>query len=123
MAYDAIIIGTGFGGTIAAVQLVAQGKRVLMIERGTFWRSPDLIPLNVGDPFGDWATKNEMPVQYWPRPDHRKGMQDFFAALRTQFEADGLYQYSMFNQADILTANGVGGRSLIYSNVTMGDSL
>jgi choline dehydrogenase-like flavoprotein len=37
MAFDAIIIGTGFGGTIAAVQLVAQGKKVLMLERGTFF--------------------------------------------------------------------------------------
>jgi cholesterol oxidase len=119
MPFDAIIIGTGFGGTIAAVQLAAQGKKVLMIERGTFFRAPDPIGLNVGDAFGDWAKKNHMPVQYWPRPDHRKGLQDFFAVLRTQLNPDGLYQYSMFNQADILTANGVGGGSLIYSNVTI----
>ncbi|PYP89257.1 MAG: hypothetical protein DMG65_13905 [Candidatus Angelobacter sp. Gp1-AA117] len=118
MPFDAIVIGTGFGGTIAAVQLVAQGKKVLMLERGTFWRSPDPLPLT-GDAFGKWAKDHNMPVQYWPRPDHRKGLQDFFAALRTQFEGDGLYQYSMFNQADILTANGVGGGSLIYSNVTI----
>jgi len=119
MAFDAIIIGTGFGGTIAAVQLVAQGKKVLMLERGTFFRSPDPIPLNVGDAFGDWAKKNNMPVQYWPRPDHRKGLQDFLAVLRSQITPLGLYQYSMFNQADILTASGVGGGSLIYSNVTI----
>jgi cholesterol oxidase len=118
MPYDAIVIGTGFGGTIAAVQLVAQGKKVLILERGTFWRSPDPLPLTA-DVFGKWAADHNMPVQYWPRPDHRKGLQDFFAALRTQFESDGLYQYSMFNQADLLTANGVGGGSLIYSNVTI----
>jgi cholesterol oxidase len=118
MPFDAIVIGTGFGGTIAAVQLVAQGKKVLILERGTFWRSPDPLPLTP-DVFGKWATDHNMPVQYWPRPDHRKGLQDFFAALRTQFESDGLYQYSMFNQADLLTANGVGGGSLIYSNVTI----
>ncbi|MGC2745180.1 MAG: GMC oxidoreductase [Candidatus Angelobacter sp.] len=118
MPFDAIVIGTGFGGTIAAVQLAAQGKKVLILERGTFWRSSYPLPLT-GDPFGKWAAANNMPVQYWPRPDHRKGMQDFFAALRTQFEGDGLYQYSMFKHADLLTANGVGGGSLIYSNVTI----
>jgi len=118
MAYDAIVIGTGFGGTIAAVQLVAQGKKVLLLERGTFWRSPDPLPMTP-DAFGKWANDNKMPVQYWPRPDHRKGLQDFFAALRTQFNSNALYQYSMFNQADTLTANGVGGGSLIYSNVTI----
>jgi cholesterol oxidase len=124
MPFDAIVIGTGFGGTIAAVQLVAKGKNVLLLERGTFFRSPDpLPPANplpaVADPFGKWATDNHMPVQYWPRPDHRKGLQDFFAVLRGQLSPNGLYQYSMFNQADILTANGVGGGSLIYSNVTI----
>src|SRR5215475_2647074 len=118
MPFDAIVIGTVFAGTIAAVQLVAQGKKVLLLERGTFWRSPDPLPLTP-DKFGKWAADNHMPVQYWPRPDHRKGLQDFFAALRTQFNSTGLYQYSMFNQADTLTANGVGGGSLIYSNVTI----
>ncbi len=124
MPYDAIVIGTGFGGTIAAVHLVAKGKKVLLLERGTFFRSPDpLPPANplpaVADPFGKWAADHKMPVQYWPRPDHRKGLQDFFAVLRSPFTPDGLFQYSMFNQADILTANGVGGGSLIYSNVTI----
>src|SRR5260221_12271749 len=115
---DAIVIGTGFGGTIAAVQLAAQGKSVLLLERGTFWRSPDPIGLNNGDPFGAWAKTNNMPVQYWPRPDHRKGLGDFAAALRNLHKS-GLYQYSIFNQADVLTASGVGGGSLIYSNVSI----
>src|SRR5215510_3653861 len=115
--FDAIIIGTGFGGTIAALKLVSKGKSVLLLERGTFWRSPDPIGLNVGDPFGDWAKANKMPVQYWPRPDHRKGLVDFAAAVRN-LHKDGLYQYSIFHQADVLSASGVGGGSLIYSNVT-----
>src|SRR5215510_6849082 len=118
MAFDAIVVGTGFGGTIAAVQLATSGKSVLQLERGTIWRSPDPIGLNPGDPFGDWARLNKMPVQYWPRPDHRKGLVDFAAALRNSHKF-GLYQYSTFNQADVLTASGVGGGSLIYSNVTI----
>src|SRR5690348_4579225 len=118
MPYDAIVIGTGFGGTIAAVQLAAAGKTVLLLERGTFWRSPDPLSLK-GDAFGPWTKANNMPVQYWPRPDHRKGLVDFLAALRTSANPQGLYQYSQFNQADVLTACGVGGGSLIYSNVTI----
>lgn len=118
MAFDAIVIGTGFGGTIAAVQLAAAGKSVLLLERGTFWRSPDPLSLKA-DALGPWAKANNMPVQYWPRPDHRKGLLDFVAALRTSANPTGLYQYSQFNQADVLTACGVGGGSLIYSNVTI----
>jgi cholesterol oxidase len=118
MAFDAIVIGTGFGGTIAAVQLAAAGKTVLLLERGTFWRSPDPLSLKA-DAFGPWTEAHRMPVQYWPRPDHRKGLLDFVAALRTSANPQGLYQYSRFHQADVLTACGVGGGSLIYSNVTI----
>ena len=33
-SYDAIVIGSGFGGAMAARQLVQAGWRVLMLERG-----------------------------------------------------------------------------------------
>jgi choline dehydrogenase-like flavoprotein len=42
-----------------------------------------------------------------------------FASVRTSLNKKGLYQYSIFKQADVLSANGVGGGSLIYSNVTL----
>ena len=37
-------------------------------------------------------------------------MLDFFAAIRSQANKDGLYQYSNLQQADILTASVFGGR-------------
>jgi cholesterol oxidase len=124
MNFDAIIIGTGFGGTIAATKLAAKGKKVMMLERGTFWVTPEKLgqpPIGGKEPIPVWAKKQNppMPVQYWPRPDHRDGLLDFFASIRSSANKDGLYQYSMFKQADILTASGVGGGSLIYSNVTL----
>jgi cholesterol oxidase len=122
--FDAVIIGTGFGGTVAATRLAAKGKKVLMLERGTFWVTPEKLgqpPVGGKEPIPAWAKKQtpSVPVQYWPRPDHRGGLLDFFASVRTGANKDGLYQYSMFKQADILTASGVGGGSLIYSNVTV----
>lgn len=42
MPHDAIVIGSGFGGTLAAQALVDAGARVLMIERGEWVRrGPD----------------------------------------------------------------------------------
>jgi cholesterol oxidase len=123
-SFDAIIIGTGFGGTVAATRLAAKGKKVLMLERGTFWVTPEKLsqpPTGGKEPIPVWAKKQTppVPVQYWPRPDHKDGMLDFFASVRNGHNKEGLYQYSMFKQADILTASGVGGGSLIYSNVTV----
>ena len=124
MNFDAIVIGTGFGGTIAATKLAAKGKKVMMLERGTFWVTPEKLgqpPVGAKKPIPVWAKEQNppMPVQYWPRPNHQAGLLDFFASIRSPLNKDGLYQYSMFKQADILTASGVGGGSLIYSNVTL----
>ena len=123
MNFDAIVIGTGFGGTIAATRLAAKGKKVFMLERGTWWITPAKIgkaPPSNRKPIPIWAKEQQPPhpVQHWTRPNHREGLLDFFAAIRNRLNKDGLYQYSMFKQADILTASGVGGGSLIYSNVT-----
>lgn len=124
MDFDAIVIGTGFGGTVAATRLAAKGKKVLILERGTWWVTPAKLgkaPASPRPSIPVWAkTQNPpQPVQYWTRPDHRQGLLDLFAAIRSGANKDGLYQYSMFKQADILTASGVGGGSLIYSNVTV----
>lgn len=122
--FDAIVIGTGFGGTVAATRLAQKGKKVLILERGTWWVTPAKLgktPPSSFKKIPDWAKEQtpKHPVQYWTRPNHRQGPLDFFAAVRSGVNKDGLYQYSMFKQADILTASGVGGGSLIYSNVTV----
>ena len=124
MDFDAIVIGTGFGGTVAATRLAAKGKKVLMLERGTWWVTPAKLgkpPVSTRPSIPVWAKDQNPPhpVQYWTRPDHSRGLLDFFTAIRSGANKDGLYQYSMFKQADILTASGVGGGSLIYSNVTV----
>lgn len=127
MDYDAIIVGTGFGATVAVSQLVAKGKRVLMLERGTWWQTPEFLgkppAAKPGDPppLPAWASKQKPkhPVQYWPRPDHAEGLIDLFTSVRHIGNRDGLYVYSQFDDCDILSASGVGGGSLIYSNATL----
>ncbi len=39
--YDFIIIGSGFGGSVAALRLVEKGYSVLVIEKGKRYRSED----------------------------------------------------------------------------------
>jgi cholesterol oxidase len=122
--YDAIVVGSGFGGTVAATTLVRAGKRVLILERGTWWLSPE----EVGGPpapapgrarLADWLKDEEEPVQYWPRPDHKDGLLYLFAANRSKRNPDGLYKITSFDEATIVTASAVGGGSMIYSNVNL----
>ena len=75
MDYDAIVVGTGFGATVAISKLAGEGKSVLVLERGTWWTTPEALgkpPAPAGPDIATWAAENHQPVQYWPRPDHRE---------------------------------------------------
>ena len=119
--YDAVVIGTGFGGTVATIGLWQKGKKVLLLERGQFYVSPELPgmppPQNPPQKLPFLAWLKDKSFELWARPDHGRGVVDLIQKMRTPWNRDGLYQYSMFRQAHILTASGVGGGSLIYSNV------
>jgi cholesterol oxidase len=124
MDFDAIIVGSGFGGTVAATRLASNGKRVLMLERGTWWITPETLgqpapPPPERPPMRKWLNDRKEPVQYWPRPDHKEGLLDVFASVRTGLNKDGLYQFSLFDEATVVTSSAVGGGSMIYSNVTI----
>jgi cholesterol oxidase len=118
--YDVIIIGTGFGAAVAATTLLAKKPqlKLLLIERGLFWFSPERPKPPFLEPRDD--------VQYWPRPDHHRGLRDLLAVLQSNVgknpmkpKSSPLYRFNVFDEIDILTASGVGGGSLIYSNVTI----
>src|SRR4051812_5283620 len=119
--YDAIVIGTGFGGTLATIELSTHGKKTLVIERGTFFITPETLgaPTAPGNAVADWAKGKGLRVQYWPRPDHALGLLDLLANAYSEENPYGLHNYRMFRDAHVLTASGVGGGSLIYSNVNL----
>ena len=127
--FDAIIIGTGFGATVTATQLalVNPNKKtnILMLERGVWWFTPER-------PFPPYIQQRigTEPIQYWPRPNHQHGVIDLLSVVRTNNPAaeffrnlqdmpQPLYRFNSFDEIDILTSSGVGGGSLIYSNVTI----
>ncbi|MBI3693787.1 MAG: hypothetical protein HY238_02950, partial [Acidobacteria bacterium] len=127
--FDAIIIGTGFGATVAATVLALDKKKnkILMLERGVWWFTPERpLPKYITSRPGD---KRE-PLQYWPRPDHQQGVLDLLSVVKTNNDfveklrdlrdrPQPLYRYHSFDEIDIVTASGVGGGSLVYSNVSI----
>lgn len=90
--WDAIIIGSGFGGGPVACRLAESGARVLVLERGRRW-APTEFPRDVGDP---WLYDNSAPAK-----------------------KNGWFDIRRFNKMIVIQAAGVGGGSLAYSSVTM----
>jgi cholesterol oxidase len=86
--YDALVIGTGFGGSVASCRLSQAGLRVAIVERGR--RYPlGSFPRNWSDPLDGWL---------WS-------------------ERQGLFDVRPFEQMTVVQGAGYGGGSLIYANV------
>jgi cholesterol oxidase len=87
--FDFIVIGSGFGGSVAALRLSEKGYSVGVLEKGKRWRTQDFPPTN-------WNIHKYL----W-------------------LPAIGCYGYQMLTllkHALIFHGGGVGGGSLVYAN-------
>ena len=89
MEYDYIIIGSGFGGSVSALRLSQKGYKVLVIEKGKWYKATDF------------------PKTNW---NFRKWL--WVPALRFF----GIMKISVFRHLVIISGTGVGGGSLVYAN-------
>jgi cholesterol oxidase len=90
--FDAVIVGSGFGGSINALRLAQAGKSVVVLERGKRY-TPGTFPRDVRD-------VDNLLWRYPVRP-----------------QSQGLYDVRFFSGVGAVVASGVGGGSLIYANI------
>src|SRR6476661_4587993 len=95
--YDVVVVGSGYGGGVAAARLARAGKRVAVLERGR-----------------EFVT-GEFPSRF---PDLRHEMQLTGKRLRTGSPA-GLYDVRLGDDMHVLVGCGVGGGSLINAGVAL----
>jgi cholesterol oxidase len=91
-AYDAVVVGSGFGGGITACRLAQAGWRVCVLERGRRFAAEDFI----SEPI-------EAPTQLWHH----------------FLNPGGIFDLRLFKDIVVVTAVGVGGGSLVYANVQL----
>ncbi|SFZ79103.1 GMC family oxidoreductase N-terminal domain-containing protein [Chitinimonas taiwanensis] len=106
--YEAVIIGSGFGGAAMCARLSKRWPgQVLLLERGkayplgSFPRSPNDLASNFWSPRDDTSE----------RPRHVARQKSDKGALL------GMFDVRSFARMDTVTCAGLGGGSLIYANV------
>lgn len=93
--YGVVVIGSGYGGSITAARLAEQGFDVCVLERGKEWQ-PGSFPVD---------------------------LEDVLAAVRSEANPTGLYDYQAGHDLDVFSGNGLGGTSLINANVAIEPTL
>lgn len=90
--FDAVIVGSGFGGSATALRLAEEGWSVLVLERGRAY-PPDSFP----------RTPRGYGRNFWDPAENLYGMFDVWS----------------FRRLDAVVSSGLGGGSLIYANVML----
>ena len=111
MDWDAIVIGSGFGGAVTAARLAERGLRVLVLERGPWWGSGgNGAPAARRRPFprGVPGVRKVVRNVRWGRGRRARNL---------LAHADGLFEWQAFDSAHAFVASGVGGGSLVYTNI------
>lgn len=87
--YDVVIIGSGFGGSVAALRLTEKGYRVCVLEAGARFEDHDFAK-------NSWDLKKFL---FFPR-----------LGLR------GIQRIDLLRNVMVMSGAGVGGGSLVYAN-------
>lgn len=137
---ESVVVGSGFGGTIVSLSIVnqlteedkskldADKRKVVILERGQWWVSHELpqspgsheFEKNTPPPdkgIREYLETNDTPYRTWAYPDNVNGLSKFLNSVRIM-DRRGLYDYRISKRVHTLAASGVGGGSLVYTNVT-----
>jgi cholesterol oxidase len=87
--YDVVVIGSGFGGSVAALRLAEKGYRVAVLEAGRRFADDELPETSWRTPRFLWA-----PALGWY----------------------GIQRINLLRNVLVLSGAGVGGGSLVYAN-------
>jgi choline dehydrogenase-like flavoprotein len=103
-SYDCVVIGSGYGGAVAASRMARAGQRVCLLERGKE-RWPGEYPVGFLEAMKQFHVSGEFA------PGFLKG------AMVEGGDPTGLYHLIVGKGQNAFVGNGLGGTSLLNANV------
>ena len=102
-------------------------RKVILLERGQWWVSHELPTTFEGDEFKkklnpdktmrEYLEATDIPYQTWSYPDNINGLIKFLNNTHI-IDRRSLYDYRISKKVHTVAGSGVGGGSLVYTNVT-----
>jgi cholesterol oxidase len=94
--YTVVVVGSGYGGSIAASRLSRAGQQVCLLERG----------------------RERQPGEF-PQTEHEAVAEMQADTCDGRINPQGLYDMRFYDDINVLVGNGLGGTSLINANVAI----
>lgn len=102
-----VVIGSGFGGGVSALRLGQAGIKVLVLERGRWWKTG---PNAETFPHATKLDKRDLFYSMWPQLNGKRIGIDPYVGLLEPFVGQNIIA---------VTPAGVGGGSLMYQGMTL----
>ncbi|KAL2126284.1 hypothetical protein VTI74DRAFT_1263 [Chaetomium olivicolor] len=106
-SYDVVVIGSGYGGGVAASRMARGRQSVCVLERGKE-RWPGEFPETLPDAMEELRVSGEFA------PGDRRSVP---GKLVDMGNPTGLYHFAVGDGQNVYMANGLGGTSLVNANV------